>query len=245
MIVRRIVRRVRAEWARFWMRFAGLGLGGRLATRLATLAAPPYKSRVYLARLWPEGYISPKADIHHGALRRGRHVFIGDRVIIHQSRLSHEGVVELGDHVKLYADALIETGEGGGVSIGPECHVQRWAIIVAFRSSVRIGRNTRIAPRCAFYPFDHWIPGQSLVDQETTTKGDIVVGDDVLFGVGATVLSGVTIGDGAVIGAGSVVTRDIPAGAIAAGVPARIVRMRDDHVASGGLSSALPGEAIQ
>ena len=56
-----------------------------------------------------------------------------------------------------------------------------------------------------------------------TRLGRIKIGDHVFLGANATVLPGVTIGDGAVIGAGSVVTRDVPAGAVAAGVPARVI----------------------
>ena len=52
----------------------------------------------------------------------------------------------------------------------------------------------------------------------------IVLGKRVWIGSNSTILQGVTIGDNAVIGAGSVVTKDIPAGCIAAGVPARIIR---------------------
>ncbi|NLT25593.1 MAG: HAD-IA family hydrolase [Microbacteriaceae bacterium] len=52
----------------------------------------------------------------------------------------------------------------------------------------------------------------------------IVIGDDVWLGAGAIVLGGVTIGAGTVVGAGAVVTRDLPAGAIAVGNPARVVR---------------------
>jgi acetyltransferase-like isoleucine patch superfamily enzyme len=86
-----------------------------------------------------------------------------------------------------------------------------------------------MAPNCSFYPYDHGTaPGIPMMNQPLTTKGGIFVGDDVWFGVGVTVLDGVHIGNGAVIGAGSVVTHDIPEGAIAAGVPARVIRMRRD-----------------
>ena len=49
-------------------------------------------------------------------------------------------------------------------------------------------------------------------------------GNDCWFGAGVTVCPGVTIGDNCVIGAGSVVTKDIPSGSFAAGVPCRVIR---------------------
>ena len=52
----------------------------------------------------------------------------------------------------------------------------------------------------------------------------ITIGDDVWLGAGVVVLPGVTIGDGTVVGAGSVVTRSLPTGVVATGVPARVVR---------------------
>ena len=54
------------------------------------------------------------------------------------------------------------------------------------------------------------------------------IGDGVLVGAGAVVLEGICIGDNAVIGAGAVVTHDIPSGAVALGVPAKVVKSRDD-----------------
>ncbi len=61
-----------------------------------------------------------------------------------------------------------------------------------------------------------------------TTRGDIVIGNDVWIGAFAFVTAGVTIGDGAVVGGNAVVTRSVPPYAVVAGNPARIVRFRFD-----------------
>ncbi|SCH02904.1 Streptogramin A acetyltransferase [uncultured Clostridium sp.] len=55
------------------------------------------------------------------------------------------------------------------------------------------------------------------------------VGNDVWIGCNVVVLPGVTIGDGAVVAAGSIVSKDIPAYAIVAGVPARVIKYRWDE----------------
>ena len=62
---------------------------------------------------------------------------------------------------------------------------------------------------------------------EPPSATPVIVEDDVLVGANAVVLEGVRIGKGAVVAAGAVVTEDIPAGAVAAGSPAKVIKMKD------------------
>lgn len=63
--------------------------------------------------------------------------------------------------------------------------------------------------------------------QQPVEAAPVVIGQDVWIGMGAILLPGVTIGDGAIVGAGAVVTTDVPAGSVVSGVPARLVKHRD------------------
>ena len=61
---------------------------------------------------------------------------------------------------------------------------------------------------------------------EGTSKGDIIVGDDIWIGYGAVILSGITIGQGAIIGAGAIVTKNVPPYAVVGENPAKIIKYR-------------------
>jgi acetyltransferase-like isoleucine patch superfamily enzyme len=217
-------------WAAFWMQFAGLRGIGPITTWIATWFAPPYYARRRLARFNSKGYIAPSATIYHTQLKLGKHIFIGDRVTIFEDKkpnIINNGSVEIADRVHLYGDTCIQTGEGGILKIGSDTHIQPRCQFSAYKAPIQIGRGVQIAPNCAFYPYDHGIaPGELMSKQPLQTKGGIVVEDDAWLGFGVIVLDGVRIGKGAVVGAGAVVNRDIPDGAIAVGVPARVVGMR-------------------
>jgi len=96
-----------------------------------------------------------------------------------------------------------------------------------------IHAKARIGRGCIFSP--HVIVGgrQGLKDCP-------IIGDYVRIGGGAKILGPVKIGDFAAIGANAVVTHDVPAGAVAAGVPARIIRMIDDPAAEYEAATGLP-----
>jgi maltose O-acetyltransferase len=91
---------------------------------------------------------------------------------------------------------------------------------------VHIGDFTLFGPAVQILTAMHPMNAAQRRSQEFGKS--VRIGSDVWVGGGALVLPGVSIGDGAVIGAGSVVTRDIPAKALAAGNPCRIIRTIDD-----------------
>jgi len=79
------------------------------------------------------------------------------------------------------------------------------------------------------YPFSVFWDAAKEIKGHPRSKGDVVIGNDVWIANDARIMSGVTISDGAVVGAGAVVTKDVPAYAIVAGNPSRVVKFRFDE----------------
>ena len=93
--------------------------------------------------------------------------------------------------------------------------------------SVYIGDNCLIAPGCHITDVNHGIESAELICRQPLVSKSIRICNDVWIGAGCSILPGVTIGDGSVVGARSVVTKDVPAGAIVVGVPAKLLRYRN------------------
>ena len=106
----------------------------------------------------------------------------------------------------------IEVGEG--VFINACCHFQD-------HGGVTLGNGCQIGHNVVFATLNHYLEPEK---RKMTYPAPIVLGKNVWVGSNATILQGVTIGDNAVIGAGAVVTRDVPANAVAAGVPAKVIK---------------------
>jgi len=205
---------------------------GWAALRLAWALAGTYKDRKALATLTDRPVVSPRADIKCPNLRLGPGCFIDDGVTIY----AHQGAgrVELGARVHIYRGTIIEIGQGGSVIIGDNTHIQSGCNLKGFLANLRIGSNVQVAPQCGFSPYEHNFAelDKPIWAQGIYSQGDIVIEDDAWLGLGVKVLDGVTIGRGAVIGAGAVVTRDIPPFAVAVGIPARVIRRRDQKARS-------------
>lgn len=215
----------RLRWVQYWMRRAGRNFRGRIATRLASMFAPPYKDLRFLSTMCLAGYISPHSNIERKGVEFGKYVFIDHRVTIY--RAQNGGPIILGDSVAVLRDSIIETEFGGTVKIGNGTWIHQKCNLSAAASDIIIGSDVMIAAGSSFFPHNHSVaPGILIAKQPLYSDGPIIISDDVWIGTGSIVLSGVQIGTGAVIGAGSVVTKNIPDNAIAVGVPARVIKMR-------------------
>ncbi|GGQ18622.1 maltose O-acetyltransferase [Streptomyces mutabilis] len=111
---------------------------------------------------------------------------------------------------------------GSNITIGARTFVN-YNLTALDVAAVTIGEDCQIGPNVQLLTPTHPLePGPRRDKLEAALP--ITIGDNVWLGGGAIVLPGVTIGDNSVIGAGAVVTKDVPAGVVAVGNPARPVR---------------------
>jgi len=209
------------------MRAAAPSPRRRFAYRLAAVFRPGYKHRTALARLTGKPFVSWTATLAHPGLSLDDSVFLGDEVVVFGA--DGGGRVGIGRRSCLHRGVIIETSQGGEVSVGADTHIQPRCQLSAALGSIHIGSDVQIAPACGFYPYSHGMAlGTPMREQPLTSKGDITVADDVWIGYGAVILENVSIGRGAVVAAGAVVRDDVPDYAIVAGVPARVVGCRSE-----------------
>ena len=111
------------------------------------------------------------------------------------------------------------------ISIGRETYIGPYC---DFRSNVEIGGFCLLAPNVAFIGGDHKITpkGKKIRYSGRDELKTTVINDDVWIGYRAIIMHGCEIGEGAVIAAGAIVTKDVPAGAIVGGNPARVLKYR-------------------
>jgi acetyltransferase-like isoleucine patch superfamily enzyme len=135
-------------------------------------------------------------------------------------------VIELGRWSWLGHGCKVRCHEGV-VSIGAKSVLGQECTISAYQH-VSIGRECVIADRVMLIDFDHgMVEVERPIRLQGIYKRDVRVGNNVWIGYGACILRGITVGDNAVIGTSAVVTKAVPENAVVAGVPARVIRMRE------------------
>ncbi len=191
----------------------------------------PWKLRLELRRMvtWPTARVLFKlagVEWGHGWRLYGMPIYqkhrrstmnIGDwlelRAIPHSNALGPFHPVILSTR---RPDAELVIGDGFGMTGGTICAEEQ--IIIG--NDVWVGANTTITDT-DFHPLELAVRLERPLDGKTAP---VVIEDGVFIGMQCLILKGVTIGAESVIGAGSVVTQDIPAGVIAGGNPARVIR---------------------
>jgi acetyltransferase-like isoleucine patch superfamily enzyme len=161
---------------------------------------------------------------HPHKIHIGSNVVVDDNCLIDAKGETNRGI-RIGDGVFIGRNTILscKNGDielGDGANIGFNCEVFS-------ASRVTIGRAVLMAAYSYVIGGDHDFsdPAKAVLAQSRTSAG-VVIGDGVWMGAGAKILDGVDIGALAVIGAGAVVRENVPASAIAVGIPARVVATR-------------------
>ncbi len=161
-------------------------------------------------------------------IRAGKTIIIGDNVEI--NALSIEGIT-LGNNVTILRNTVIEcTGNiknmgeglviGNNVGIAQNCFIQ-------VRGRVIIGSDVMFGPNVSIFSENHGFTDLDIpMISQSTTRGTVIIENDVWLGTRSIILAGVRIGKGSIIAAGALVNRDIPPYSIVAGVPAKVIKSR-------------------
>lgn len=136
------------------------------------------------------------------------------------------GFAQCGRDCLLLENVWVEYPEN--LSIGEHVNLARGVIINA-SAGVIIQDWALIGPHVIIYSQDHTFDGiTGPISMAPDRRAPITIGEGAWIASRAIITAGVTIGEGAVVGAGAVVTHDVPDRAVVAGVPARVIRYRDD-----------------
>ncbi len=158
---------------------------------------------------------------HPQKMALGEGCAIDDGVLL-CARGADEGVsFVLGDDVLIARGSIVQV-KRGSLSIGSHVVIGVHSQISGC-SRIEVGSNVMTGAQCYLGGSRHGIERNAgpMIDQDTYTRGPLVIEDDVWLGAGVRVLDGVRIGTGAVVAAGAVVTKDVEPMSIVAGVPAR------------------------
>ena len=136
--------------------------------------------------------------------------------------------IEIGEDVAFIGGVQVRAGVDGSVRVGSRVAVNIGTIIDASCGSVEIGNDCIIGPNVIIRASNHAFSRTDVpIQRQGHSVGRIAIEEDVWIAAGAIILPNVILGRGCIVGAGAVVVRDVPAGMIVGGVPARQIGKRD------------------
>lgn len=143
--------------------------------------------------------------------------------------------IRMGDRLYVDRGFVLRACEGGRIEIGSDFGANGNVRLIAdCGGTIVIGNQVNIGPNVVIRAADHAFDRLDVpIREQGHAAGRIDIGSDVWIAANVVVVRGARIGDHAVIGAGSVVTGDIPPYAVAAGSPARVIRLRNARPAAG------------
>lgn len=154
-------------------------------------------------------------------IKIGRYVSIGSQTVIDTER------IEIDDDAKITEQVFV-----GGLSspesllkMGKRTTIMKQSFINTTKQVI-IGDDTGIGGHCLLFTHGSW---QNKIDGYPVAFAPITLGKNVWLPWRVFIMPGVTIGDGCTIGADSLVVKDIPAGCLAAGSPAKVLRTADEY----------------
>jgi acetyltransferase-like isoleucine patch superfamily enzyme len=141
-------------------------------------------------------------------------------VVLGKTWVHGTGEIRFGENSLLYPDLHLETQGAATIVLGAGCVLSRGVHLVAM-DGITIGDGTMIGEYTSIRDANHLRAAGTAIRNAGHSAAAIHIGNEVWIGRGVAVLAGVTIGEGATIGANAVVTRDVAAGAVVVGVPAK------------------------
>jgi len=164
-----------------------------------------------------------------GFQRIGKNVSISDKASIYGARN-----IDIGDNVRIDDYCVISAGEGG-ISIGNNVHIAVFCSLIG-QSNITLKDFSGLSSRVSIYSSTDDYSGNALTNPTVDSKftnvcnGEVVLGRHVIIGAGAIILPNVNISDYSAVAALSLVTKDVDESKIVGGVPAKVIKERNNKL---------------